>query len=458
LSGGIAANVYGQVVQVVVQIVSVPVLAACWGISAYGIWLMLFTVPSYLALSDFGFASTAANHMTASVARGDRTSAIATFQAVRITVLCIGLVVFGICTALVYGIPDRYLASIQEVTHGHSRQVILLLTGYGLLSLQNGVTMAGFRSTGFYATSTFIQANIQLAEFLAALTVVALGGGLGAAALAYFSVRLIGSVVLVISLKRKAPWLPSVARPSSLDSVRMLVSPAIATMALPAAQVLFLQGTVVVVGSAAGSSTVPAFTAVRTLSRLAIQLTSVVNHAIMPEFTVAAARLDHSRKARLAYLSIITSAIVLAPMFLVVVFGGKLIIRLWTHGTIQPTFDLILLMAIAMVINGLWHPISNLILALNRHAAFSYYYLFAAAGSVLMSYPMVGLMGPAGAGISLVLLDGIMFARVWIVAVRLNVIDSRELRIAALDGCRNIRRVVRTERQRLRLKILAMKR
>jgi hypothetical protein len=67
-------------------------------------------------------------------------------------------------------------------------------------------------------------------------------------------------------------------------------------------------------------------------------------------------------------------------------------------------------------------------------------------------------MGPAGAGISLVLLDGIMFARVWIVAVRLNVIDSRELRIAALDGCRNIRRVVRTERQRLRLKILAMKR
>jgi O-antigen/teichoic acid export membrane protein len=238
----------------------------------------------------------------------------------------------------------------------------------------------------------------------------------------------------------------------------MLVSPAIATMALPAAQVLFLQGTVVVVGSAAGSSTVPAFTAVRTLSRLAIQLTSVVNHAIMPEFTVAAARLDHSRKTRLAYLSIITSAIVLAPMFLVVVFGGKLIIRLWTHGTIQPTFDLILLMAIAMVINGLWHPISNLILALNRHAAFSYYYLFAAAGSVLMSYPMVGLMGPAGAGISLVLLDGIMFARVWIVAVRLNVIDSRELRIAALDGCRNIRRVVRTERQRLRLKILAMKR
>jgi O-antigen/teichoic acid export membrane protein len=458
LSGGIAANAYAQAVQVVIQIVAVPVLAAHWGLSAYGIWLMLFTVPSYLALSDFGFASAAANHMTVSVARGDRNAAIDTFQATRVTVLCIALLIFGICTAAVYGLSDRYLASVQEVTHGHSRQVVLLLTGYGLLSLQNGVTMAGFRSTGFYGFSTFILANIQLAEFLTAVTVVALDGGIGAAALAYFSVRLIGSAALAIALKHKVPWLPAMARPSSLSSVRMLVSPAIATMALPAAQALFLQGTVLVVGWAAGSSAVPAFTAVRTLSRLAIQLTSVVNHAIMPEFTVAVARLDHSRKARLAFLSVITSAIVLVPLFLVVVPGGKLIIRLWTHGTIQPTFGLILAMAIVMVINGFWHPISILILALNRHAHFSYHYLVAAAGSVLISYPMVRLMGPVGAGISLMLLDGFMFARVWIVAVRLDVINSRDLRMAAFESWRNFCRVVRAERQRLRSKILAMKR
>jgi O-antigen/teichoic acid export membrane protein len=458
LSGGIAANVCGQLVQVVVQIVSVPVLATNWGISVYGIWLILFTVPSYLALSDFGFASAAANHMTISVARGDRDGAIATFQAARVTVLCIALVVFGICAAVVYGLSDRYLSSVQEVTHGHSRQVILLLTGYGLLSLQNGVTMGGFRSTGFYASGTFIQASIQLAEFVTALTVVALGGGIGAAALSYFAVRLIGSVALAIVLKRKAPWLPSKVRPTSLNSVRMLISPAIATMALPAAQALFLQGTVLVVGWAAGSSTVPAFTAVRTLSRLAVQVTSVVNHAIMPEFTVADARLDHSRKARLAFLSIITSAIVLAPLFLVIVPGGKLIIRLWTHGTIEPTFGLILVMAISMVFNGLWHPISNLILALNRHAQFSYYYLIASAGSVLISYPMVRLMGPTGAGFSLLLLDGFMFARIWIVAVRLDVINSRELRTATFDSCRKFRRIVRAKRQRLCLKILAMKR
>jgi O-antigen/teichoic acid export membrane protein len=178
----------------------------------------------------------------------------------------------------------------------------------------------------------------------------------------------------------------------------------------------------------------------------------------MPEFTVAIARLDHARKARLAFLSVLTSAIVLAPLILVVVPGGTLIIRLWTHGKIQPTFGLILVMAISMAINVLWHPISILILALNRHAHFSYHYLIAAAGSVLISYPMVRLMGPTGAGISLVLLDAFMFVRVWTVAARLDVINFRELRIAAFESYREFRRVVRAERERLCLKILAMKR
>jgi len=95
---------------------------------------------------------------------------------------------------------------------------------------------------------------------------------------------------------------------------------------------------------------------------------------------------------------------------------------------------------------------------LNRHAQFSYYYLIAAAGSVLMSYPLVRLMGPMGAGISLVLLDGTMFARVWTVAVRLDVINSRDLRIAASESYREFRRLVHAERERLRLKLLAMKR
>src|SRR5579862_9582591 len=87
---GISANVYSQVVQTVLQLLSVPILATHWGLETYGAWLIIFTIPSYLAFADFGFAAAAANDMTHSVARGDRAAAIETFQAVRtaITAVC----------------------------------------------------------------------------------------------------------------------------------------------------------------------------------------------------------------------------------------------------------------------------------------------------------------------------------------------------------------------------------
>jgi len=80
---GIGANVYSQLVQTALQLLSVPIYATHLGLATYGAWLVIFTVPNYLAFADFGFAAAAANDMTVSVARGDRAAAIETFHAVR---------------------------------------------------------------------------------------------------------------------------------------------------------------------------------------------------------------------------------------------------------------------------------------------------------------------------------------------------------------------------------------
>jgi O-antigen/teichoic acid export membrane protein len=99
-------------------------------------------------------------------------------------------------------------------------------------------------------------------------------------------------------------------------------------------------------------------------------------------------------------------------------------------------------MALTMVVNGIWFPISNLILALNRQSQYSYYYLAAAAAAVLVCYPLVGLLGSPGAAISLLLLDCVMFQRVWVSARRLHVFDPREVYGAAVGEAARIRTAV----------------
>jgi O-antigen/teichoic acid export membrane protein len=434
---GISANVYSQLVQTALQLLSVPILATHWGLETYGAWLIIFTVPNYLAFADFGFAAAAANDMTVSVARGDRAAAIETFHAVRAAMAGICLILLLLCVAAVYAIPDHSLAFVSSVSHDQARYAILMLAAYGVLSVQNSVSLAAFRSIGKYATGTYLHTTIHFVENLCALVVVFLGGSIEAAAATYLLVGIAGIAVRMVWLRAQAGWLVYFSWRVSLGQVRRLLHPALAVLALPMAQALFLQGTVAVVGLAAGAAVVPAFTAVRTLSRIGVQLTMIVNHAVIPEFTMAAAAVDHVRRAKLAFMSIASSAVILLPMFVVIVGGGPLILKLWTHGAIHAPYTLIVVMALTMVVNGVWYPISNLIFALNRHSQYSYYYLAAAAGSVLLSYPLVKWLGSPGAALSLLTLDCVMFARVWTAAMALEVFDPKEVYDTAVaEGAR----------------------
>ena len=71
LALGTAAGFFGLGVQLLVQLISVPVLTRQWGVAGYGIWLLLFSVPSLLAMADLGLTTAGANAMTDAVARGD---------------------------------------------------------------------------------------------------------------------------------------------------------------------------------------------------------------------------------------------------------------------------------------------------------------------------------------------------------------------------------------------------
>ena len=429
LARGIGSNLYAQAAQILIQLTMVPILVTHWGVARYGVWLLLSTIPSYLSMADLGFASAAANDMTASVAVGDHQSARSIFINVRAFVLSVSVILVVLSGLVCLSLPGGWIEGLRMAAPEHIRLCIFLLAAYGVLSLQNSVSLAGYRAIRAYGLSGYVYVSLLLAEAGVALAVVGLGGGVLAAAVAYVTVRAFGSVLLIVVLKIRAPWLVTLAigRPSA-SAIAPLIRPAFAVMALPAAQALFLQGTVIMVGAAAGSAAVPLFTSVRTLSRVAVQFATIINHAIMPEFTVAAARGDLRRKSGLTTASIYTSLCVLVPMWFIIVFFGPDLVHIWTRGALRPPRSLMIYMACMMLINGIWHPISNLILAINKHEKYSYFYLFCALGSTLLTYPLVHYNGIAGAGLALVLLDTVMFIRVWRQAVMLHVVDWRELR------------------------------
>lgn len=406
---GVASMGYGKLVSAGIQLALVPVLAATWGLPLYGQWLLLSTIPVFLTASDFGFGSAAGNQLIAQVARSEHDEALTTFQSAQAVILGVSLIMLGAALAVCFLVPGRMLDVAGGMPADETRRVLAVLCLYGLIGLQGGLFMAVMRSVGAFARSTTLEASIQLAEGLAVIAVVLLGGDPMRAALAYLVVRSLGVLGHVLLARRHARWLHLGFGRTRRAVMRRLLRPALAAMMLPLAQAGYLQGGSLAVGAAGGAGAVPIFTALRTLSRVGLQLLMTLNLPLLPEFTA-----EHARGNR-GWVAMVTGGMTSLNLGVGLVSGlglavlGSFVLDIWTKGAIEAPEAMILLSAVSLVLATLWNPLSNLLVAVNRHEQFTYFFALMALCTVGLTYLFVRQWGVVGAAIANLVLDALMF-------------------------------------------------
>jgi len=416
VSRGVAANVYDKLIVAGVQLALVPILAMHWGIATYGAWVLLATIPTFLSMSDFGFATAAGTQMTMLVAQNRRDEAVRVFQSAWAVILPSSLLVLSLAILVCWLIPASMLPTTAHFGAEEARLTLGLLIVYGLVALQGSIFNAALRCHGLFALGMFWAANTILIENLALGVAVCCGASPAIGAASLLGGRLISLIVQNILLRRNVSWLRIGLSEARWDTARALLHPALAIMMLPISQASFLQGTALALGAAAGPSAVPAFTAARTLSRIGLQMTQLLVHALMPEYSAAVARADRRGQALMLSATLVSAGIVLAPFALVLTLFGPRLVAVWTGGAIVAPHSLMIAMALTVIFGGFWNPLSNLILAMNRHATFAYPFAMLALLTIPASYLLSLRLGSTGAGVSIALMDIAMCA----VLVRLS--------------------------------------
>lgn len=419
---GVGANALMQLVVVFLQLALVPIFATQWGLERYGIWLLLFTIPAYLAQGDFGFGTAAGNDMIMKVARGDRQGALVTYQSARAAILCASLAIAVLSATAMMVAPAAWFGGGGIVPPGEIRLTLLLMILYGIACLQGGLVQAGFRCVGKYSIGVMLSAATALGEGVLAAAIVLLGGTLWEVALCYLVARVVFLALQALIMFRQVPFLNLGFANVSMDEIRRLWPLAAGVMVLPLTLAIFLQGTVLVVGLAASPAMVAVFTPVRTLVRSGVQMTTLLNHALMPEMARAAAQGERSVPV-MVLLTVAGSLLVVVPGAIVLLIAGQDIVRIWTHGMIYPPYPFLASMVGVMVVNGIWHPLSNLLLATNRQRSYSYVYLVAALACVGASYVLTCWLGILGAGLASLTLD-LFMAQFVIRKVRLYLVPN----------------------------------
>ena len=388
---GLGANAFGQVTVVVIQLGGVPILLHYWGAPIYGEWLILFAIPAYLSMTDLGFSQSAANDMTARLARGERKEALEVFQSLSALVLFSAGVALLLVSVVVSVLPfDEWLhfAAMRGV---EIRWVLWLLAAEVLLKLAEGISHAGFRANGDYPLIATLYSITSLVQNAAIWFLAALGFGPIYAAVAFLIVRLAVALLEVFVFRRRHSWMHFGFTHARYVVLRQLLRPAFANLAMPFARALNIQGMVLVVGAILGPLAVVTFSALRTLTRVFALAAGGISNAIEADLAAAYGAND-TALLRSLYLHSLRGGIwlILGGMLMLLSFGEWILLR-WTHGKVvmdAALFHWLLFTSAASVLSqsGL-----ALLKASNRHLRAALLFVATAGSAVALSWLLLHL-------------------------------------------------------------------
>lgn len=406
---GFGANVYGQLIVAVIQLVGVPVLLYAWGAQLYGEWLILFAIPSYLSLTDLGFSQSAANDMCARMVRGDQAGALAVFQSLLVLVFCVAAAGIVIVSAVLWLLPSGIWLHFSVLGNEQVRWVLWLLALEVFVRLTEGTSEAGFRAGGELGFHGVLYMTTGFAQCAGVWIVALLGYGPVMAAAIYLVVRCFATALVAAVMLRRHPWLRYGSTQAHMNELFRLMKPALANVSQPFAQALNIQGMVLVVGAVLGPLAVVVFATLRTLTRLALQGVRSVNYSMEPELAFAWGAQNKALLRKLYIYSVGYSFWLDLCVAVTLYFLGEWIVTFWTHGKVavdKRLFDWLLL---STVVSAFWYGGFILRRALNRHLRAALCYLIASLVSVGVAAALMHITGRlADAGLALLLTDAIM--------------------------------------------------
>jgi O-antigen/teichoic acid export membrane protein len=375
---GMGANSFGMAVTIGIQLVSLPLFLHYWDTASYGTWLMLSALPAYLSMADVGMVTAAGNKMTMALSKGDEQEANRVFQSVQMFmgIVCGALALLVV--PLMLWAPLPWPASLDQ------RVTLAVMSFSVLVSLIGGLSEAAFKSTRRYATGTLLGTFVRLGEWLGSMVGLASVGSFPAVALCGLTVRLTGTLAIMVLAQRGDHGLKWGTRLADRAEIRSIVKPALSFMAFPLANALSFQGVTLLVGALLGPVAVALFNTYRTIARVAVQVTAIFSHALWPEFSRLFGQGAMATLNGLFRRTSLLGAAQALLLSLVLYFLSPWMLRVWTHGAIEFVPSMMLMMMLYAAVSGIWHIPRVLLMATNQHMAL-------ASWSILAGLLLVGL-------------------------------------------------------------------
>jgi O-antigen/teichoic acid export membrane protein len=401
------------------QIATVPLFLSAWGTSLYGEWLVISTIPAYLAMSDFGLGPVAANRVAMLSGNSERERAIVTLHSIWALQLVVGVVIVLLSVGISWTLPLHDWLDLKLLSVDDLRWAIIGLTGQVMLTMLTGVFQAVYRSSLRNARGAMMINTVRLAEVIASITVLGYHGGVWILVLTVLLVRAAGLFFLFSDIRRCAPDLPLGVSAFSAQELRELLKPAFGQVKFSLATALQLQGFTLLTNHLLGPVAVATYNILRTITRTCSQAVLVVNWSVYPEFStlVAQRALDKGRTLHRIAVQFSVWGSFLFCVLLVLL--GRQLITTWTLGRVAYDPFLFALFGSGVVLNSFWGTSSVVLTSTNNHATLGNIYALWALLGLMCGYAVGSTFGLHGIGMAALLAEFGMLGYVFRASCRL---------------------------------------
>ena len=398
-----------QLLNVFIQVATVPTYIYFWGVNSYGDWLVLTTIPSYLMMSDLGFLNLAAVQMTLATSKNDRINAILIFHGTLVFILLISfllLTVLSIC----FFIDINKWFNILTISNVDCKSIIFILAVSVIVSLQTGVLSAVFRSDGKYIIGIWISIFSKCIEFLSVITGLFLNAGAIEISIIILFVRVFIFFIYFYFIKLHFKWLNFNFKfnINSFYKIKSMIIPSIAYMGFPLGNMIKNQGILMLVSSALGPIAVVLLTTTRTLVNSTSQFIGVIHGSAQIELSSAYASYNINVARNLNRFTAQISVWLSAAICIFLCIFGLNIINIWTLDKVSIPPIFFYLMALVGFINSFWLTFFIVPNAVNRHIKISGLFIFSTILSLLITNLLLPHFNIYAIPISLFFIDILM--------------------------------------------------
>lgn len=394
---------------IALQLLMVPALIHAWGVQGYGEWLILYTIPGYLALADLGIITTANNKVESLCTKGNFCAATRTYFN-SILLLCAILSTIGLIGIVLTAIAgSNFTGLFQDLskTDVYKIEILLFIDTAVLLTFNHHTAL--YRTLGKFNQTVNWQASGRVFPTIGLCIAALSGASILTATFAMLISRFFFLIVMLTNLVNSIYWLHACWFRLDPTEIKRLLKNAASFMTIPISNMIYLHATTLIVASVSSPTVVATFGTMRTFTRMIPQIVSIAGRSNWSEITQAQAKKElgnfESIRKKVLIQTFLFTGVSVAFFALV----GPSIYKMWTGGEIyfEPKIYYSLVTNSAAI--ALCYSVEVFLLATNRAKAYALATLSGTITQIILGYTFISIIGISALPLTSAIISLIVF-------------------------------------------------